>query len=529
MVQADFGQGTWTAALTNPSTGERLTLDPSGWEANANRVPNTLSAAALLLDPGYAQWLRREPIEWVNELVLARDGFEQWLGPITSVGEADDGRVLWSAEDRMVLAIQRRIWWHTFTRTATSHELFEVMLDTADYGDPLGLRRDPRPNGVYTTISPTAGDRLIRVLDQLGAVLDWTVVGDTIRYGDINVDTGLLMPDEAWGETRPPIEKDGLARLTHVIGVTSSGRVFYPSADPYDRPAGSRFLPDTIDLGDVSLSEAGRIVERLWKSRQLAAFIDPDATVQLREQFPLRFDEVVPGAVLSAAATGAGLQTGDVKFRVQEFEFEIANSADVEAAASFAEAPDIAVAAPVALVNGVIVPAGLVGKVVLPDDTRDLSVNSADDENDPPPRFPPDFPDFDEDDIEDLLPKKPEPVLRDAEAVFSQDGAVTADVSGRYVVNINGRIVRARISLGAEGSSPPSADILKNGTVIATLDLPLGFAPNPSRYYNLTLPVAFGDSLQVESTVAVGDAVDLTVQLHIQEFPPPKAPIGNEP
>lgn len=520
-MQADFGEGTWTAELAEPISGDRLELDPSGWEATANRTPNQPSTAELRIDPDYASFLRRQPVEWENEIVLARDGFEQWVGPVTGVGEDEEGVVVWSASDRMAIALHRRIWWHTFTLTDRADKLFEVMLDAADYGDPLGLRRDPRPNGLVTTISPVVGDRLIRVLETLATVLEWTVVGDTIRYGNINVDTELLLPDEAWSSARPLIQTDGMARLSHVVGITDAGRVFYPSADPYDRPAGTKFLVDTVQLGAVSLAEAGRIVERLWKTRQLSTFIDPDARLQLGPQFPLSFDQVVPGAVMAAATAGNGVHANDLRIRVQEFQFEAANNLDVEATASFVEAPESATTTPLALVDGVIVPAGLVGDAVLADDLRDLSVPAAAAD---PPTFPPALPPLvvDPDDTTTLPTKPVATFTREAEAVFSQDGAIVVDTSGRYLVDLNGRIVRASITAGSLPPADTDIQILKNGNVIHTLTLPTTLT---ARYYNLGLPIAFGDMLQAHAPTATG-AIDVVVKLQLKEFPPPPPTIA---
>lgn len=527
MTQTDFGDGTWTAEVQDPTTGERLLLDRSGWVGTANRTPNVPSSATLTLDAEYVAHLRRQPIEWTNELALARDGLEQWIGPVTSVGEDESGDVVWTAEDRMAWVVYRRIWWHTFRSTAVGTDLFELLLDAADYGGPVGLRRDPRPNGLFTTLDVVAGDKLQPAIDQLATVLEWVVVGDTVRFGDINVDTGLVLPDEAWGTARPSIESDGYAPLSHVVGITDSGaRVFYPSADPFERAAGTPFLVDTVNLGDVGLAEAGRAAERLWKSRQRSAFIDLDARVQLGPQFPLRFDQVVPGAVMSAALAGNGIAANDVRFRVQVFEFDIAKGEDVEAAASFAEAPETATPAPSILVDGVRVPAGLVGQPVLPTDTRDLSdpatIEERSVDNRPPSfRFPPTYVPLTEDDV--LFPPKKATYDRIREAVFSMPGAVSLDVSGRYVVDLNGRITQVFIALGSYGTSPITIQFRKNGAALTpTYQLPLGLTPNPFRYFNTSIPVAFGDSIQVETLTADAGAEDLTVMARIREFPPPK-------
>lgn len=337
---ADFGAGEWDAFLIDKATGAELPLERTGWRGSAGRAANVVTDGSVVLDPEYALWLGRRPRLWVEELAFRRDGALAWIGPVTSIDDQSTDEVVWNAQDRMVFASERRWWWRTMTFAGESTRLFEAILDSADFGDPTGLMRDARPNGVVTSLSVTAGDKLRDSLDQLAGTLEWAVIGETIRYGAINISAERTLPEDAWGDNRPAITADGFQRLTHVCAVTTNnGRVFYPSESPYDRPPESPLLVDTIDVGNVTAPEAARMARQLWLARQGEMFIDPAGGERLTANFPLSWTELVPGATMTSTVQGAALFAQDAPVRLDSVTFDLADGQEVGVGGSLSEVP----------------------------------------------------------------------------------------------------------------------------------------------------------------------------------------------
>lgn len=332
-----LGQGDWTASLSDKATGAELPLERHEWRGDAGRARNQVSEATLVLDAGYARWLGLRPVLWNNELVLYRDGRLEWVGPVTSIDDATDGTVTWNAQDRMALPMSRRWFWRDGNHTGDQTNLMTVALSQADHGDPTGLIRDARLTGVITSMNVRAGDKIGDAVDDLG--IAWTVIGETVRYGEIDVITDRLLTVDAWGEDRPAISADGYERLSHVAAVTTNnGRVFYPSPDPDDRPPGTPLLVDTIDVGDVSAAQARQLARQAWLDRQGEISIIADESRPLTDQFPLAWSELEPGAVMRATAQGTQLTAINRPVRVSSTSAAIADGVESSIAANVDEA-----------------------------------------------------------------------------------------------------------------------------------------------------------------------------------------------
>lgn len=339
----DFGAGTWTAYLLDPRSGVELPLERDGWRGSGGRTMNAVSEASIVLDPTYARFLNRRPILWNNELVLRRDGRLEWVGPITSIDDDDTQGVAWTARDRMVWVAERRPFWRSGLYVGESTRLFERVLDAAEFGSPVGLIRDPRPNGVTATLGVTAGDKTGQALSQLGQSLEWTVIGEHVRYGRVSVNAERSLPSDAWGDDRPALNADGFQRLSHVVAVTeNAGRVFFPSADPDDRPAGSPLLVDTIDVGNVDIGTAARIARNQYESRQGEISIVPSADRPVDSTFPLQFTELVPGAVLTSSVAGSQLFADNSPVRLETVEFDISDGVESSVLPGLNDAPGFA-------------------------------------------------------------------------------------------------------------------------------------------------------------------------------------------
>lgn len=335
---ADLGAGHWTASLLDRATGQELELEPLGWTASLTRAVSAVSDASVTLDPEYAARLARRPVLWANELVFRRDGRLQWVGPVTAVDDSNTDGVTWSAQDRMAVVMSRRWFWRNVRYAGDAARLFELALRAADYGDAVGLTLDPRPNGVVTSMTAIAGDKVGAAISDLTASIEWTVIGDVLRFGEINASAEQVLPADAWGGERPSLSADGYEPLSHVCTVTDAGlRMFYPSADPNDRLPGSPLLVDTVDVGNVSLSSAAAIARRLWFARQGEFAVISEGTRDLDSSFPLRWPELIPGAVLYGSVSGRALFIEDAPIRVESLVVEVADSKEVAVRAGLAE------------------------------------------------------------------------------------------------------------------------------------------------------------------------------------------------
>ena len=535
MAQADFGEGKWIAGIRNRHTQIEIQLPADVWSGSCAREVNMVSAAEIRIDKDYLPFLERQFSPWEDELVFYRDGQEFWVGPLTVIASASDGTdPIWMAVDRMGVVLQRRIWWITLNLESTSIRLFETAMQIAGYSDPIGLRTDPRDNGLVGNLRPIEGDSIGGSIDQLSVILDWTVVGDFIRFGDISVDTHRALTEGSWGTARPLYEQDGMINATHVMAITERGdRAFYPNNDPFNRPADSTLLVDTLEVGDVSVTAALRMAQKSWERRQGGLVLDLDQTIALTPNFPLTADQLIPGAVLATGFVTGSIQAVDQRVRIQSVRFEMDRGDEIIASCTLGTAPVLSKAANTVLVNGIEVPSVLTGLLeeAIPDPIdREAYVTEAEliaPRRLPAPRpiEPIDFEDlFDLDDLlEDLETETETPsTLKRAEAVFSQFGAVVISLSGRYGIDFDGRIVGARISLDVEGTTVPHIHILNNSVEIAIIELPLVTlaGDTPSLFYELDLGVVIGDSLQIESTVDVSDAESLTVQIFLEEDAP---------
>lgn len=330
---ADLGAGEWRAYLVDRPTGAERELERTGWRGNPTRAVSAVSTASVVLDPDYARRLALKPVLWANELLFRRDGLLAWVGPVTSIDDSSAEGVAWNAEDRMAAVLGRRWFWRNATYAGESTRLFEFVLDAADFGDPTYLRRDPRPNGLISSLRVVAGDKTGTSVTDLAAALEWTVIGDTVRYGEINASAQLVLPVDSWGPDRPALSADGYQRLSHVCAVTDGGyRVFFPSADPNDREPGSPLLVDTVDVGNVSPGEAAAIARRLWYVRQGELAVVPGADRPLDGKFPLRWPELVPGATMFGSVRGDALFSADVPIRVESVAVDLADGHEVVSA-----------------------------------------------------------------------------------------------------------------------------------------------------------------------------------------------------
>lgn len=324
------GAGSWSAYLLDKATGKELVLEQSGWRASMGRTKNAVSVSSVVLDPEYATFLGRTPRPWLDELVLRRGDDLAWVGPVITVDDSDPSGVTWVANDRMVYVLARRPFWRTQTFTGEITRLFTLCLASADHGDPTGLRRDPRPKGVISSISPTAGDKVGTSIGELQNALEWTVAGDVVRYGQIEIFAEEILPADSWAEDRPSLRADGLERLTHVVAVTENhGRVWYPSADPYDRPEGSPLLVDTIEVGDLTAVQAQQVARQLYLGRQGEIFVVNDSDRPINANFPLAWKQMIPGAVLDSSVRGRALFTESQPMALASLTVDIADGQEI--------------------------------------------------------------------------------------------------------------------------------------------------------------------------------------------------------
>lgn len=333
-----LGDGDWSAALVDKATGTELPLEKNGWRASANRGDSQVSEASLVLDPDYVRFLGRRPSLWTNELVLYRDRLLSWVGPVTSIDDDAEDGVVWNCQDRMAVVVNRRWFWRSGTYSGDIASLMTIALAAADYGDPTGLVRQPIPTGTIAAMPVVAGDLIGDALSALG--VSWTVIGETVRYGEIYEDTGLELGPRAWGMDRPTLEADGYRQLTHVCAVTDQGaRIFYPSVDPNDRPPGKPLLVDTLDVGDVDAPAARDLAKLAWIARQGELSIIPEAERPVGPDFPLQWPYLIPGLVLSATSEGQQLTADGIPVKLATVNAEIADSRETLVAVGVNEAP----------------------------------------------------------------------------------------------------------------------------------------------------------------------------------------------
>lgn len=321
-----IGSGDWTAYLADRLTGAELPLERTTWRGSAGRAFRRVSEASIVLDPEYAARFGRRPVLWNNELRYRRDDGLMWTGPIVNIDDGDDG-VVWEARDRMELVVARRWFWRTGTYAGDTAKLMTIALNAADYSDPTLLVRDERPSGVITDMPVVAGDKIGDALNDIG--VQWTVIGDVVRYGDALVESTFTIEADSFGDARPPIVANGYERLSHVCAVTeNNGRVFYPSADPEDREPGSPLLVDTIDVGDVSVGAARQLARQAWLRRRGELAVVSDADHPLPFDFPLQADTLVPGAVLTSSSAGRQLTADRIPVYLDSVTFEIADGVE---------------------------------------------------------------------------------------------------------------------------------------------------------------------------------------------------------
>lgn len=354
-----IGAGEWTAYLADRLSGAELPLEDTTWRGSAGMAYSAPSEASIVLDPDYAVWLGRRPELWVSELRFRRDDGRIWTGPIVSVDDDASDGVIWEARDRMELVTQRRWFWRSGAYAGDSANLMEIALRAASYGDPIGLVLDKRLTGVTTDMPVVAGDKIGRAIENLG--VPWTVVGDVVRFGRISDETEIDLPADAWGDDRPNIVADGYERLSHVCAVTDDGdRVFFPSADPADRPPGSPLLVDTIDVGRVSTGAARDLARQEWQRRQGELQIVADESRPLTADFPLQWSELAPGVVLTSSTQGRQLTAENVPVRLDGVAVELADGRESRVTGSLRQATDVDLGSPylhkLSDVQGVVFP-----------------------------------------------------------------------------------------------------------------------------------------------------------------------------
>lgn len=335
-----LGTGDWTAALVDRATGAELLLEPTGWRGTANRASNEVSEAALVIDLEYAVRIGRRPRTWLDEVHLWRDGLLSWVGPVTSIDDAETDGVVWNAQDRMAIVTERRWFWSSETYAGDITNLMATALEHANLSDPTGLILDPILTGVISDMTVIAGDKIGEAIRNLG--IAWTVVADVLRFGDIYVDTGVLLEAGAWGQDRPTIAADGFQRLSHVCAVCDNGaRVFYPSPDPNDRLPGSPLLVDTIDVGDVSARAARNLARAAWVARQGELSIVPEEARPVGPEFPLGWPYLVPGLTMIASSEGTQLTADEVPVKLTEVTAEFADGEEQVVTVAIDEAPQV--------------------------------------------------------------------------------------------------------------------------------------------------------------------------------------------
>lgn len=384
-----LSEGEWSAALVDKATATELPLEKNGWRGSMGLAENAVSEASIVLDADYAEFIGRRPLLWTNEVVLYRDGLLSWIGPVTGIDDEAEGGVVWSCQDRMAMVLNRRWFWRSGTYSGDLTNLMTVALNAADFGDPTGLIREPIDTGIIAAMPAVAGNKIGDAIAALG--ISWTVVGETIRYGAINQDTGLDLTPESWGINRPTIEADGFQRLTHVCAVTDQGaRIFYPSSNPADRPPGSPLLVDTIDVGAVDAPAARELARLAWISRQGELSIIPESDRPVGPEFPLQWPWLIPGLVMAGTPEGQQLTADRIPVKVTEVNAEMADSIETSVTVAVAEAPraglaDAELAAIVQSSIGTIFPPGQVYPSTAPGGDVDWEAIGIDPLTDPVP------------------------------------------------------------------------------------------------------------------------------------------------
>jgi len=242
-----------------------------------------------------------EAYAWATELLITRDGRDQWAGPITNLVFAY-GSVSVEASDLTA-------WWDRRVLPDECHfqvDLADIFLDY----HAAAMASDPSPNIVISaTRTGILGDRQVfgddfdyasdHIHELTRTGLDFTAYGRTVIVGgeEIPTDPIVTLTDEDW-ITPPTVQERGNEQATVVVVRGNSEQVKF-RAEARD-PDYVNFYGEIVRVfneGEIrdepSLQAAAQTRLDLLKD---PLYIVPPQNAGLRSTAPITLTELVPGA-----------------------------------------------------------------------------------------------------------------------------------------------------------------------------------------------------------------------------------------
>jgi hypothetical protein len=304
--QAILGSGDDLRVLLVTRGGGQVITEINPDSGSFNRRLDTTTAAALTATVS-GDDLRSccdeftEAYAWATELLIIRDGRDQWAGPVTNLVfgygtvevEASDLTAWW---DRRVLPNECHL----------DQDLSDIFLDY--HNDAMAP--DPSPNIVISaTRTGITGRRQVlaedydyasdHILELTRTGLDFTAFGRTVIVGgeEVPTDPIVTLTDEDW-ITPPTVQERGNEQATEVVvrGNSERGK-FRATASDQDYIDFYGLVVRVFNEGEIrdqtSLQVAADTRLDLLKD---PLFIVPPQNAGLRTTAPITLSELVPGA-----------------------------------------------------------------------------------------------------------------------------------------------------------------------------------------------------------------------------------------
>lgn len=240
------------------------------------------------------------PEPWANEIVYRRAGVEVWRGPITDVVENKvDGVLSFLAADKSIWAYQEHsvIPEAVTDITETPEQRFARLWGMVDNGSGLEL---VQVGETGLTISEDV-EQYADFSTELGKLaefgVNWTVVGDTLYYGDLSQfeEPEIIDPSVHWESSGAIVSNVGSTAVSQVHIKTDEWSVFYPPNPQPDPCLGLhiRKIEPEFELTREQALEYARQRYDKWQGQGLQIQTSVDSSIT--EDWPSSICDMIPG------------------------------------------------------------------------------------------------------------------------------------------------------------------------------------------------------------------------------------------
>lgn len=334
------GCGHYRAWIRDRATKAEVGVVSGPYLADFGYRLNQPSQGSVSIDPTRNRCLQSfDVVPWLHELVFTRTdnpNEESWFGPVTSVSEQPGESFVIEAFDASIFAADAQIgrtWKTSLEFTGDPAVLVERVFLEANLGDHTGLAVF-NTSDVQDTVTRqlTAGKSLRRELRIYETGAPWTVIGDEVWIGFIELATGLELDVSHFeADQLPIVTDDGFARVNRVSIELDDGLVVsWPAdVDDVDFGADGALLERAITAsaitedGELTAAEARFVAQSLVARSQHSLLVSGrggssvdgvSGAGNVSESFPIPLRDLRCGLLVGANGPNLGsvLDVGDV-------------------------------------------------------------------------------------------------------------------------------------------------------------------------------------------------------------------------